>query len=73
MTSKKYPIITTDPKDKKIYQVSDSATVLDLEGAIAYHKSVISNYETQKPLPRFLNVYVKRLKYFEWLKGYCKI
>jgi hypothetical protein len=48
MTSKKYPIITTDLKDKKIYQVSDSATVLDLEGAIAYHKSVISNYEKQK-------------------------
>jgi hypothetical protein len=70
MTSKKYPIITTDPKDKKIYQVSDSATVLDLEGAIAYHKSVISNYETQKPPPRFLAIYKRRLKYFESLRRY---
>jgi hypothetical protein len=70
MAAKKYPIVTTDPNGKKIYQVSDSATILDLEEAIKTHKSVISNYETQKPLPRFLNIYVKRLKYFEWLKGY---
>jgi hypothetical protein len=68
MTEKKYPIVTTDPNGKKVYQVSESATILDLEEAIKYHKNVISNYETQKPPPRFLSIYVKRLKYFEWLK-----
>jgi hypothetical protein len=68
--SKKFPIITTGEKGNKTYQVSESATILDLEGAITYHKSVISNYENQKPPPRFLNIYMKRLKYFEWLRGY---
>lgn len=69
MTSNKFPIITTDEKGNKVYQVSESAIVLDLDAAIAYHKSVISNYENQNPPPKFLNIYVKRLKYFERLKG----
>lgn len=70
MTSKKYPIVTTDENGNKVYQVSDSATILDLEKAITYHKSVISNYENQKPPPRFLAIYKRRLKYFESLRFY---